>query len=162
MPLYNLLHKFKILQPIYKAYFSILLLFIGANEKLNNSNIENDAYGILRDDRFYEYKKYEESFFVKWKGFKMWIKFDNGIMIGDIEKFDVEECCKDFFNALRQLCFVLGIHKARISCSPGSFADKLFSKTGTPAKGLDAGYRIFEESFFLKSMKFTPGDMDTF
>ncbi len=162
IPLYNLSHKFEILQPLYRIYFGFLRLFIGSSEGMNNSNIDDGTFGIMRDSKFYLYKRYERSYFVKWKGFMLWIKFDNGIMIGDIEKFDVEKCYGDFFNALRQLCFVLGVNKARISCSPDSFADKLFSKTGTPTKGLDAGYRIFDESLLLKSMKFTPGDMDTF
>jgi hypothetical protein len=159
---YNYCHKFSVMAPAYRCYIILLKLLIGVNTRFDNSCSKKSTYVVLRNTDFFEYKKYNESHIIKWKGFYFWIKFDDGIYLGDVGFFNLEKESENFKKALTSLAKLLGVTNVKTSCSSGVFCDELFSKFAVQQDGLEAGFLVL--SHFVESPKFgfVLGDADTF
>ena len=107
------------------------------------------------------YKKYEKSFFVKINGFKFWIKFADGIQIGDIERFDLEQSI-EFYKTLNKLANLFGVKKITIDCMEETFLYNLFNKKTESKKSLEVGIYILNNQYSNSDFRFSFGDADTF
>jgi hypothetical protein len=158
--LYNLLNKYKYSRIFYSLYFKIIYQFVKTEGFLNSNNSSN-SYSVLHDEKFYLYKKYEKSFFVKLNGFKFWIKFADGILIGDIERFDLAKCIQ-FYKTLNKLAGLFGVKKITIDCMEDSFLYNLFYKKTESKKSLEVGIYILNKQYSNSDFRFSFGDADTF
>jgi hypothetical protein len=160
--LFNYCHKYSLTAPLYHFYFSLIHQFIGIQSMFHNSCIDSNRFGVLHNQQFFEYKKLHKTYFVHWKGFDLWIKFDDGLYIGDIGLFDLDKDTDSFKTALVSLAKLLGVKNIRTSCSPGVFCDNLFSRITKSTKGLEIGILPLNKSILVTNIGFVVGDADTF
>lgn len=157
---YNILNKYKITRFIYSFYFIVIYQFVKTKE-FQNSCISPESYSVFRDDNYHLYKKYEKSYFIELKGFKIWMKFGDGILIGDVERFDINR--KDhFIKTLKELAFLFGVKKINILCMEDSFLHNVLQINKKSEKSLEIGMLTLDNEYSDAVFRFSFGDADTF
>jgi hypothetical protein len=158
--LYNIFNRNKYTKLFYKLYFFLVYPFI-KTKPLKAPVFKDPTFQIEKSQGYYEYKKFEKSFFVRIGKFKFWCKFEDGIIIGEIEEFDPSNEII-FFNSLRKLANILGVKKISIICMSDSFFDSILRKTQNPKEGIAIGYLPYDENIKMDKWHFTWSDSDTF
>ena len=156
---YNILNKYKFSKPFYFTYFKIFHFFNKCEPFVSSNNIEN-RISLLRNSAYLENKSYEKTYFVKINKFKIWFKFGDGILIGDIEKFDLSES-ETFFKCLNSFANQIGIKKIKLECMPNSFLFELFSQKFLQNESIEIGYLPFNDLDY-SNLLLSGGDSDTF
>jgi hypothetical protein len=157
---YNILSKFKLNKLIYRYYFKTLLLFI-KSENFNSSDSHSGSFHVDRTPAFFLNKQYENSYFIKINRYKLWVKFEDGIIIGDIEKFDLS-LKEDFFKKMNRLMKILGVKKVSIDCMENSFLHSIFNGGFQKSSSIQIGFNLIDETLTDKNVLFSGGDSDTF
>lgn len=158
--IYNILNRISLTKVFYRLYFRIIYPFI-LTEPFANSNFQENEFSILRDLPYFNYKTYEKSFFVKIKGFKFWFKFGDGLLIGDVEKFE-NSMNHDFFKALKKLNRILGTRKTTFHCMQNTFLNDILKEEFDHEDSIEIGVLLLNDNLKNCIFKFSYGDIDTF
>jgi len=125
-----------------------------------NSVILDGFAGIVRDDDYWRYKTYAQSYIIKLGKSTLWVKIGRELLIGDIltrpEEFD------NMLQELKKLARKLGISYLQFHTSPGTTLHKLFTERFTPVPSFPILFQDFEGALPLEQVKFTSADIDTF
>jgi hypothetical protein len=160
-PLESLSQHFGWLKWMYKEYTNwVLHKNISLQPGLSNSVVAEGFGGVYRDDRYLQYKTYSNTQVIKIGNAKIWMKIQNGFIIGDLEltEFDFDVV----IDRLKKIAKRLGAANIFFQVSPGTQVHHLFAKKYKPIPSfpvifLDLGARIP-----LNKLKFSFADIDIF
>lgn len=160
--LYNLLNKYAFTRPIYRLYFN-LIKSIHKSNKIKNPPWINDTFFTERSTNYYDYKlKNRTSFLITIDTFTFWIKFDDGLILGDVDPFEVgPESKKRFHEALKKLAFRTGAKKVTAYFQTGSTLFSLFELEEIQELELFSGYLTLKGPSDSK-IRYSFADSDTF
>jgi Acetyltransferase (GNAT) domain len=125
-----------------------------------NSVIRDGFAGVYRDEKYREYKTYNESYVIKINAATIWIKIKHEMLIGDIL---VEP--KDFIEAiagLKKLARKLGKREIHFHASQGTTLHGLFAARFKPVPSFPVIFKAFDDGIKTDKIKFTSADIDTF
>ncbi len=162
LPLGRLLKKIK-MQDMYLAFAKSRLHKIeAASQPFVNSVIDTETGGVIRSQNFINYKKYSGCVVTEVEEKKVWLKVDNVINIGDMERAD-EKTFLQIISKIKSLCVPLGITDIVFNVAPGTYYDSMMAKLNVPFKEtLPVLYWEFDSGIDLKKIRFTGADYDTF
>tara|TARA_Y100000766_G_scaffold281004_1_gene291759 strand:- start:6420 stop:7358 length:939 start_codon:yes stop_codon:yes gene_type:complete len=125
--------------------------------------LEQGQVGVLRDQKFINYKSYSKKYFLLIHGVQVWVKPNEMfLLVGDVS------ICSDekFYLILKQLkkiCFRIGIPHLRFHTSPGTKLERLLKPI---SKKYDIeypiGYLKFNDKLDINKLKYSLADYDTF
>jgi len=161
-PLNKIANKYKLLK-LHDLYIKIVLKLFADNKKtaFKNSVIENGIGGIIRGQEYVSHKNYTYNYITKIGGFKIWWKIDDGISIGDIERFDSINL-ERLFKRLRFLCLILGFHNFKIVANNNTFIDQLLKDKFPFEKGNNVYFWDISSGIDFLNIKFMQSDLNTF
>jgi hypothetical protein len=146
---------------LHYRYIKFMISMMKQITSLQNSNTGSNFGYVHRDERFFKYKKYEESFLIESSGIKIWFKVDDGTMvIGDIELNNAT--IETYLKKLKQLCFWLGLRSITFYVSPDTFWSENLKNKYHPREGVAICHFNLDNSINIKNIKFNLGDGDTF
>jgi hypothetical protein len=116
--------------------------------------------GVHRDERYLKYKTYSDTQVLKIGNAKVWMKIQNGLIVGDLEI--AEQDLDEMIDALKKIAKRLGVANISFQSSPGVqlhtwFAKKYKTAPSFPIIFLDLGAGIP-----LDKLKFSFADIDIF
>jgi hypothetical protein len=139
---------------------SVLKKYLQSQPGITNSVIRDGFAGIVRDDDYWRYKTYAQSYIIKLGNSTLWIKVGRELLIGDIltrpEEFE------NMLQELKKLARKLGISHLQFHTSPGTTIYKLFAERFTVIPSFPVLFQDFEGGLPLAQIKFTSADIDTF
>jgi len=127
---------------------------------INNSVFSDNYAGVLRDCSYLNYKNYSDTHVIKLGRSVLWIKINNGIVIGDItvssEDFD------EMIDKLKKLAGKLGVKEIHFHSSPNTALHSLFSGRYNPILSFPVIFKELNGTTDINQVKFTSADIDTF
>jgi hypothetical protein len=164
LPLLKAANKFRLFRPFYNAYSNLLITFMRPQKRFLPSSVLTDGCdGIEHTADFFSYKSFGGNYLLKTGNFTVWVKAEDGFILGDISRFEEKEFEK-FDRAMKRLCFLFGVHQYTAASSPGAFIDRVFSRKYQAYKGiaviyLDLNMPVSPDE---ANLKYVLGDSDTF
>lgn len=159
---YGLCNKVKFLLPIYKKYIDKKLSNYKTNSTEFSNHYKNHFFELEKDDNYINYKlSYNDSHLIKFDGFVFWIKFSDGLLIGNIGYFDLTKI-NHFKNALKRLSNKLGVNKITALANDETNLDLIFKDW---AHKQDSDMVSGSLTFNLEkpiNIKYSLSDSDTF
>ena len=161
VPLNKFTNKYKLL-PFHNLYIkAVLWLFGNKKTTFKNSVIENGIGGLIRSQDYSNYKKYTYNYITSINGFKIWWKIDDGLSVGDVERFDPSRL-NALFKTLRFLCFIFGFHNFKIITTNNTYIDTLLKDTYSFEKGNNIYFYDISSGLDFSKIKFMQSDLNTF
>lgn len=161
IPIYRILRKLK-LQFLYKIWSSFILRnSTKPNDAFLNSQSNSKENSAWKDNKYYQYKHYNPSFLLTWKGVSIWAKIDGALIIGDID-ISKNSSSKEMIAKLKNLSTLLGLDQFTISASNESEIDKLLNQEYPFAISVPIVYKNLQNPEQNLPLRFTEGDTDVF
>jgi hypothetical protein len=159
----SLLYKRKWTRWLYKYYAAkVLKKYFYSLEGLPNS-IADDKWGrVYRDEKYLYYKTYTSSEVIKIGESKIWIKFQNGLVIGDAEMVYNDKEFDKVMNEIKKIAKRLGISQICFQASPGTCLYNLFARKYNSFLSFPILFLDLSSDLPLSKIKFTFADMDIF
>ena len=165
LPLCEFSSRFKIFSPLYKRYVKARLKKYQVSLKETDLSIFNYSDGnslVKKDLNFFEYKQAKgESYLIKFKGFFLFVKADDHLVIGDVGVIDRDKGQK-LVDTLKLLARKLGCRKIIINVSENHWLNTILSEYFQAEEGLPIGFRMFDDSINPENIQFIGADFDTF
>ena len=125
--------------------------------------LEVNQYGVLRDEKFLNYKSYSKKYFLSISGVQVWVKpKEMFLLVGDVSACSDEK----FYLVLKQLkklCFSVGIPHLRFHTSPGTKLERLIKPISTKHEiEYPIGYIKLNNQVEVERIKYNLADYDTF
>jgi hypothetical protein len=162
IPLEKLSFRFPSLKNLYARYKQWVLKGHVLNRKgVSSSVIANKFDGVFRDDDYLQYKTYTATQVINIKGVKVWVKMNNGIMIGDmtgITAANFERTMKKLIKLTR----MLGVRQLQFHASPGTELHTLFVGRYWAIPSFPVIFKSIGETISPNKIKFTFADIDIF
>jgi len=160
-PIYNALHRLN-LGKLY-SHFSKQILSKSRIEssKFIGSIPRKSVNSGFRNTDFYQYKQYNNSFFIEIEDLQIWAKIDSILWIGDIsinERVSTEQVLA----ILKKQTNKLGLTDFIFEVSQGSYWDLKLSGIISPTIGVPIVYKNLTDVNQCLSLEFTGGDIDVF
>lgn len=160
-PLASLLRYFKWAKPIYDKYVNgVLRRYKLTQAGLPNSVITEGYGGVFRDEKYLQYKTYNDTQVLKIGNEKVWIRIKNHLMIGDVEIADDD--LDKLIEALKKISKLLGIPAISFHVSIGTRLHTLFAKQHKPLLSFPIVFLDLDATIPLNKLKFTLADIDIF
>ena len=119
--------------------------------------------GVLRDQKFIEYKSYFKKYFIEIEGVLVWVKpKDMFLLVGDIEKCS-DETFQKIIKRLQKICFAIGIPHLRFHTSPNSNIERLLIPISKKHEiEYPIGYLKLSDSIEPSAIQYSLADYHTF
>jgi hypothetical protein len=127
---------------------------------LGNSVIEDGYAGIYRDEAYYHYKTFENTYVIKTGSADVWIKITKELIIGDIILTGNSD--KYFFEEIKTLAKKLNLNKISFQVCRGCRLHDLFATRYKAIPSFPVLFKDFGSGVPLKKIKFTFADIDIF
>jgi len=145
---------------VYLLFFRVLhSCFLSG--KINNLRQNNNVFTQDISADYLSYKKFEDSYVIKFSRYNFWIKFEDGIKIGYIE-FLATPDKSHLLATLKRLAFLLGVKKITVLFSEKSLLYSLWGEKPGIQKNIEIGYKVFDKAYAKYSLDFSYSDFDTF
>ncbi|MDN3547666.1 GNAT family N-acetyltransferase [Mucilaginibacter aquaedulcis] len=160
-PLERLVNKFSFLKPAYNLYENLILKKFLAQQRGISSSISVDHYnGVLRGESYLKYKTYSPTRVIQIDQSKFWIKFQNGMTIGDAEINKIDFVAT--MGKLIELARKLGVSQIQFHTSPNTSLHALFAEHYQPVTSFPIIFKDLGSGVSLENIKFTFADIDVF
>jgi hypothetical protein len=160
-PIYNALNKLK-LGKLYSPFSKLILRKSSIeSSKFIGSIPRNSVNSGFRNTEFYQYKKYNNSFFIEIEGLQIWAKIDSILWIGDIS-INESVSTKQVLSILKKITTKLGLNEFIFEVSQGSYWDLKLSGTMSPTIGVPIVYKNLTDVNQCLHLEFSGGDIDVF
>jgi hypothetical protein len=128
IPAARLARKLPILNVVYRRYVKFILRFWRSDKHmLPNPLLEEGFAGILRDEQFFEYKRYSETYLLRVNQCQVWVSVQKQLLVGEIYPVD-DNTIDSVVKSLRNIAQFLGCTEVVFSMSPGIQLDRFLSK----------------------------------
>jgi hypothetical protein len=161
LPFEKFAYKFLFLNPAYNWYKNrVLRKFLIPLPGVTGSVLADNYCGILRDQSYLHYKTYSPTRIIQIQQSKLWIKLQNGLIIGDAEitKADFDTT----MSRLIKLASKLGVTQIQFHTSPHTSLHALFAERYQPTVSFPIIFKDLDSGLFLENIKFTFADIDIF
>ncbi|MDP4264764.1 MAG: GNAT family N-acetyltransferase [Bacteroidota bacterium] len=163
IPVESRLQRFKWTKWVYKYYTKwILHKYFLSQQGLSNAGIQPGYAGVLRDNRYLEYKTYGASQLIRIRQSEIWIKINNGLHIGDINMTGNKDDFDRVISTIVKIAKRLGVAKIIFQTSPGTHLHDLFSERYKPVPSFPVIFLNPGTELPLDKLKFTLADIDIF
>src|SRR6266542_5268636 len=153
-PMESLSQHFAWVNWIYKKYENwILHKYFLAQPGLSNSIVADGFGGVYRDDRYLKYKTYSETKVIKIGNAKVWIKIQNGFVIGDIEMTGND--FEALISGIKKIAKRVGTANIFFQVSPGTRLHTLFTEKYKPAPSFPIIFLDLGADIPLNKLKFS-------
>jgi GNAT superfamily N-acetyltransferase len=161
IPLERIAARSNFLRSLFTKYVQrILKKHILPQNGISNTVITDGFSGVLRDAKYLSYKNYQDRFVIKIANSTVWIKIQNGLVIGDMHAEAAE--FDQTMNGLQKIARAIGVNQLQFHASPGTGLHDLFSKTYNPVPSFPVLFQVFDQDIALNAFKFTFADIDIF
>lgn len=126
-----------------------------------NSVQQEDFIRVKHDEDYFRYKEYFKKYIISVHGRKVYLKIDNSLMVGDIERCGEKEFWQVIWG-LKMIAFKTGVPVITFQVSPGTALDSFLAKKYKPEESLPVCYFSLAGDLDLSKLKFTLSDFDTF
>ncbi|MCR8559975.1 GNAT family N-acetyltransferase [Mucilaginibacter sp. BJC16-A38] len=130
------------------------------DQRLENSVFKDGCDGVYRDDAYFKYKTYNDTFLIKAAGSISWVKTSGALLVGDI-KIQADDF-DDMIYELKKLANKLGLRQIHFHASPGTTLHSLFAMRFNSIPSFPVIFKLLGEELPLDKIKFTSADIDTF
>lgn len=162
LPIARICQKNDALSFLYKGYLRTLLAFYKNKfGSFNASTNQDDNISIPTDSVYMQYKTYGGNFIVNLNGTKAWIKVNNALLVGDIER-TTDEISHNTIKALKRFALLAGCRHIIFSFSKGTFWDAELSKYATSEEGFPVAYLDLGSGLPLQKLALSFSAIDTF
>jgi hypothetical protein len=147
-----------------KTYLKLAESVLSKHESsgfFENSISQDEFIRIKHDEDYYSYKKYFKKYLVTVNGKNVYLKADNTLLIGDIERCSHHEF-EHVISGLKLIAFKTGVPVITFQVSSGTEHDGFLAKKHKAEESLPACYLNLKSSLDLSKLKFTQADFDTF
>lgn len=155
------LKKIPLLKKLYNSYCSyILKKHIVKGNGLPNQLPKQGYSGVHRDANYLAYKKYHTTYVVKVNNALIWLKINNGLIIGDICL--ATENFHEVISTVKNLAKKLGLKQVQFHSSPGTLLHQLFKDHYQSLPSFPVIFKDMGSGLQFNQIKFTTADIDTF
>jgi GNAT superfamily N-acetyltransferase len=157
----RLFKKTSLTAKLYDIYTNYILKKYSVNQPgLNNSVLHDGHDGVYRNDTYLSYKNYSPTLVIQTNRALLWVKINNGLIIGDIclatENFNA------VMRSVTRLARKLGIKQVFFHASPGTNLHRLFYERYWSVPSFPVIFKELGARIKLNRIKFTTADIDTF
>ena len=165
LPICELSSKWKFLNPLYHLFVESKL----KKYKIEPRNIDFSLFNysevkgfIKKDIHFLNYKlANKNNFFVEINGFKILLKVDIHLIIGEIEKIALLDSNR-FLKTIKKLAQILACKKIIFNLSCNHWLYDILNNSLTPSESLPIGFYNIDSTFEFSEIQFSGADYDTF
>ena len=123
--------------------------------------MSNGVDSLWKDKEFNLYKSYSSSFFIHYKGLKIWLKANGILQIGDMEN-PLNQSPEEVVYKLKVLCKLFGFNSIYFEMSPNSYWHNLLEKVEKSELGGPVCFYPISEASKMFKMQLTGSDIDIF
>jgi len=157
----KIMNRLSLLRPIYHRYARFLLKKQCLPAKQVPDNFPAEGFnGVCRDEAYMRYKTYQENWLLRAGEAIVWVKIQNGLLIGDMklgqDDFD------DTIRAVKRLAIKLGLTQLQFHISPGTEVHRLFIGKYDAMPSFPVLFRDLGFNRPLDAFKFSSADIDIF
>jgi hypothetical protein len=158
--------EFTVNNSLGKLFFNLkkkkerLQKFLIAKKGLDNSAIADGFGGVYRDEAYFDYKGFSNSYVLRISCAELWVKTNKSLIIGDIKLMTDDR--KHFFKEVKEVAKKLGVDKITFQVSPNCSIHNFFSESHKPTLSFSILFQDFGSGIPLEKIKFTFSDIDIF
>ncbi len=153
--------KHAILKKLYQFYANAVLKKVLRPQKgIPNSLIAEGYAGVDRSVEYLAYKQYSDTHVIQLGTAKVWIKINNGLVVGDIQTDAAN--IDATLTRLKKLARTLGLKQVVLQASPASKLYQLLAERYRPGASFPVLFQDFDSGLDLNRIKFTFADIDIF
>jgi hypothetical protein len=157
----HLASKFAPLKKLYVKYVKLMLhKYLIAESGLANSVISDGYAGVYRNKQYLQYKTYSSTQVIKIDESKLWIKINNGLLIGDIVL--PENSFDKLIHKVKKIARKLGVSQIYFHACKHTRLHNLFAKRFNAIPSFPVLFQDFGSGLPLEEIKFTFADIDIF
>ena len=130
------------------------------HQGIGSSAVREGYGGVYRDEKYLQYRTYSATHVIQVGGALIWIRINNGLIIGDIEL--AADDFETVIHALVKLAGRLGIQRVQFQCCRDTELHCLFAKRYAPIPSFHVGYKDLGSGIDFNKLKFTYADIDIF
>jgi hypothetical protein len=159
VPFEKITRHWFLLRDIYRLYRRKALKKYSSAYIVENSVLQEGYIGICRDTDYWTYKKYYDRQVIRIGDSLVWIRINNGLVIGDITD------CTDMdavITVLKRLAAKLGLTQIQFHTSPGTVLHNQLLQKWKTVPSFPALFQDFSSGWELNRIKFNFGDIDIF
>jgi hypothetical protein len=148
-----------LLHDLYELYKKKVLKKYRSAFMVENSVIQEGYIGVCRDADFWAYKKYNVREVIQVGDTLVWVRINNGLVIGDMTD------CTDIdpvITGLQKLAAKLGLTQLQFHTSQGTGLHQHLVKKYNTVPSFPALFQDFNSGWELDRIKFNFGDIDIF
>jgi hypothetical protein len=157
----HLASKFAPLKKLYVKYVKLMLhKYLIAESGLANSVISDGYAGVYRNKQYLQYKTYSSTQVIKIGESKLWIKINNGLLIGDIAL--AENSFDKLMGKVKKIAGKLGVRQIYFHACKDTSLHNLFAERFNAVPSFPVLFQDFGSGVSLEKIKFTFADIDIF
>ncbi|HZX59394.1 MAG TPA: GNAT family N-acetyltransferase [Mucilaginibacter sp.] len=161
IPAEGIARKLPFTRKLYKKYQQYVLKDYLVDVKgIENSAFKDHFAGVNRNAGYLQYRTYNETQVIKVGKALLWIKIQNGLIIGDINCETVD--FDDMMEKLYKLAFKLGLKSIQFHTSHQTQLAALFSERYEAQPSFYVLFKNLGSNLPLDKIKFTFADIDIF
>jgi len=161
IPLEKFAVKLPLFNKIYRAYsWLVLKKYLIAKKGIPNSLLTEGYDGVFRDDKYLNYKTYSTTKVIGIDGACIWVKINNGLIIGDM--LNVKNNFDEIMNKLSNIARALGLNQILFQVSPDTRLHSLFASRNKSFQSFPVMFKDISAGMPVDKIKFTYSDIDIF
>jgi hypothetical protein len=161
LPLEKLVNRFPFLRGLYKLHvLSVLKKYPFPKNGIASTLIGEGLFGLQRDDYYFGYKTYYESFTIKTGETSVWFKIGDGMIIGDID-LAVDDL-PEILPRLIKIAWQLGLRKLQFQADSRSVLSSFLKNFAEPIPSFPVIVKGLGARLPLDKMAFAFADIDIF
>jgi hypothetical protein len=161
LPLAGAARRIPILGRLYKAWSRFIFGRHSLRQRtMPNSVIEDGYNGVLRSDRYMDYKTYSDNRVIRVGEALVWLKAGPDLVVGDLALANADFDAT--FSALRRMAFLTGLRQITFHASPGTRLHRLLAGRYPAMPSFPVLFQDFDSGLAPETIKFTFGDIDIF
>lgn len=161
IPLEKLSTKFSFLKMQYENYKRwVLKRFLTTQTGVANSVFMDGYGGVHRDENYLNYKAYSSTDVLRIGRSSLWIKINNGLVIGDMEV--ASDDFDEVMNKVKEVTRRLGVKRILFHSGKHTRLHSLFAERYKIVSSFPVIFQDFESGIPLDKIKFTFADIDIF
>jgi len=155
------IRKLPFLTKMYSKYRTrVLKNYLVPQKGIENSVFKDDFGGLNRNAHYLNYKAYSDTQVIKIGDALLWVKFKNGLIVGDISCR--QEDFGDMMIKVKKLAFKLGLKEIQFHTSHQTTLSDLFSARYEAISSFHVIFKNLGDPIALDRIKFTFADVDIF
>jgi GNAT superfamily N-acetyltransferase len=148
-----------------KTYLKLAEAVLSKHESgssyFENSIPQDEFIRIKHDTEYFSYKKYFKKYLATVSGKNVYLKADNTLQVGDIERCTYQEY-EHVISDLKLIAFKMGVPVITFQVTPGTEQEGFLAKRYKAGESLPICFLNLKSELDLTKLKFTQADFDTF